>query len=243
MMAVIQMACLAVFGAVAGQAQHRPAPHLAMAAATADDAAQVRRAVDEVLSRREFADLSPDESVWLERLRDWFYRLTGTIRDVANRFPWLIWVIVAWLVLTFFAILLHLIWTLYACCKPSAATRVPARQPVAAGPLHGVRDLEYDDVYQRARQLLEQRDYAAAVRHLYVAAILWLNRHGQLAFAAAKTNRDYQSELAGTPAYQQQFAQLTERFEKIVYGSTAAAASDCRAMTTALEALHHSAGV
>lgn len=242
MMGVLQMACLAILGAVAGQAPSRPAIRLVAMSRQANHPEQIRQAVDEVLSRREFADLPADESVWLKRLSDWFDSLMGKVGDLADRFPWLIWVVVAWLVLTLLAILAHLIWTLYVWLKPSGGVFAPARQPVGAGLLHGVRDLQFDDVYRRARELFEQRDYAAAVRHLYVAAILWLDRQGQIAFATAKTNRDYQLELSGKPAYQQQFAQLTERFETIAYGSAAATMSDCREMTSSLEALRHSAG-
>jgi hypothetical protein len=242
MMGVLQMACLAILGAVASQAPPSQATRLVAVSRQASDAEQVRRAVDDVLSRREFADLSVDESVWLKRLSVWLGSLLGKVGDLANRFPWLIWIVVAWLVLTLLAILVNLIWTLYVWLKPSGGVLAPARQPVGAGLLHGVRALQFDDVYRRSRELLEQRDYAAAVRHLYVAAILWLDRQGQIAFATAKTNRDYQLELTGKPAYQQQFAQLTERFETIAYGSAAATMSDCREMTSVLEALQHSAG-
>ena len=103
----------------------------------------------------------------------------------------------------------------------------------------GIRDLDFDAVYAEARRLLAAGDWAAATRYLYVAAILWLDRQGCIAFRLSKTNRDYLQELR--PAAQQQglFCRLTGCFEPIVYGGQAATKSTTDDMASNVEGLFH----
>ena len=106
------------------------------------------------------------------------------------------------MLLTLAAILGHLIYVLVklvgAPLQGSGGGRSAGGRPQD---LLGIRDLDFDAVYAQAGRLVGAGDWAAATRYLYVAAILWLDRQGRIAFRSSKTNRDYLQELQ--PAAQQ----------------------------------------
>jgi hypothetical protein len=109
----------------------------------------------------------------------------------------------------------------------------------AAGELYGVRDLDPDRVYAEAHRRLAQGDWSGAVRFLYVAAILRLDRVGFVRLRQSKTNHDYVRELAARPDCRGPFEVLTRCFETTVYGGRAADEAACREMTAQMDTLAH----
>lgn len=202
---------------------------------------EAREAVEEVLARREFAHLHADPHggfrAFLEWLRD-AWRRTGAALDSLPR--WAFWLIVAWMVLTLVAIVAHLVYTLVMLLRGSS--RAALRRGTAErhqGELFGVRDLEFESVYERARDLLAEGNWGEAVRYLYVAAILWLDRTGRIAFRLSKTNWDYLRELRSDPQRHAQFRRLTERFEATVYGAERPSGDQCQTVASVVEGLVH----
>lgn len=176
-------------------------------AATSGDAyrARARAAIQDVLARREFADLHSDPySLWrqvLAWIADLFQRLTGALHGLPTG---TFWTVVALMLLALLAIIAHLIYTLATLLAGTdRATRGTSGGDRITGELLGIQDLDFDKVYAEARRLLAAGDWPAATRHFYVAAILWLNNQGWIAFKRSKTNGDYLAELArgaGVPA-------------------------------------------
>jgi hypothetical protein len=203
--------------------------------------ARTRAAIREVLAQREFADLQVDENVFWQRL---FGRIFGMVRRIfaplTHLAPWILWTIVIWMLLTLAAILGHLIYVLVKLVGAPLQTAGGGRS--AGGrpqDLLGIRDLDFDAVYAQAGRLVGAGDWAAATRYLYVAAILWLDRQGRIAFRSSKTNRDYLQELQPAARQQELFRRLTGRFEPIVYGGQAATKSSTDDMTSSVEGLFH----
>jgi hypothetical protein len=103
----------------------------------------------------------------------------------------------------------------------------------------GIRELDFDTVYAEAQRLLIAGDWLAAIKHLYVASILWLDRQGWITFRLAKTNRDYLVQLGADARLQGPLRRLTEGFESIVYGGQPATMSATHDMANTVEGLLH----
>ena len=102
-----------------------------------------------------------------------------------------------------------------------------------------VAGVDFDAVIAEARRLLAAGDWPAATRYFYVAAILWLDRQGWIAFKKSKTNRDYIDELAPRARVQGSFRRLTADFEPIVYGGRPPQGSTIHDIATTVEGLLH----
>jgi hypothetical protein len=220
-----------------------PALALAIACVCADapgqgtEHARVRAAIQEVLAQREFADLHADPYAVWRALAEWIHSMTETLHDLPE---WAVWLIVGWLVLALAAILGHLIYTLWTILGGTArAARAGPSRRGHPGELLGIRDLNFDSVYAEAGRLLAAGDWLTATKYLYVAAILWLDRQGWIAFRPAKTNREYLGELRARAQLQAPFGQLTDSFEGIVYGGRPATMATSQEMAHTVEGLLH----
>lgn len=202
---------------------------------------EAREAVEEVLARREFAHVHGDPEGGLRALLEWLRRAWRRVDAALHRLPaWAFWLIVAWLVLTLVAIVAHLVYTLVMLLRGSS--RAALRGGTAGrheGELFGVRDLEFESVYERARALLAEGNWREAIKYWYVAAILWLDRTGRIAFRLSKTNWDYLRELRPDPERHAQFRRLTERFEATVYGGERPSGAECESVASVVEGLVH----
>ena len=205
------------------------------------DHSRTRAVIEEVLARREFAELHADPHAFWRWLRERILYFLGRVAATLSGLPgWVFWVIVAWLVLALAAILAHLIYTLWALLGGrSRASRAGSGGRRHQGELLGIQDLDFDSVYAEARRLLTAGDWLAATRYLYVAAILWLDHEGRIAFRPSKTNRDYIGELQAQAQLQGLFRRLTDGFESVVYGGQSATTSTSHDMAGTVEGLLH----
>ncbi len=202
---------------------------------------RARAAINEVLNRREFADLYADPYATERSILNWITELLNTIfRPLKNMPEWLLWVIVGWMVLTLLAILAHLLYTLWL-VGGGSSMRFGAKG--ARGrrqeKLLGIKELDFDAVYAEARRLLAAGDWPPATKYLYVAAILWLDRQGWVVFRSSKTNSDYIRELRRRQPYQAAFRRLTLCFESIVYGGRSATGESSHEMARTIESFLH----
>jgi len=193
------------------------------------------------MARREFASLYDDPYTFWRWLRDWISSILKQVTSALADLPgWVFWMIVAWMVLALAAILAHLIYTLWKLLGGTSwASRAGASARGRPGELLGIRDLDFDSVYGEARRLMTAGDWLAATRYLYVAAILWLDRQGWIAFHTSKTNWDYVGELRARDQIQGPFRRLTDCFESIVYGGQSATVSTSREMANTVQGLLH----
>ena len=206
-----------------------------------DQHRRARAAVDQVMAMREFRNLSEDENRLLKAIAEWLEGFLGGIVNAIGGLPsWLWWLVVVWMLLTLVAIFAHMVYSLVVLLRGSSAA-APASPGAAgsAGEWLGIGDLEFGSVYAEAQRLLASSDWIGATRYLYVAAILWLDHQGRIAFQRSKTNHDYLGELAEHPTGRAHFAKLTGAFERVVYGGAPATSSSCRTVADALETLRH----
>ena len=207
---------------------------------------KTRATIDEVLKRREFADLNTDPYAAQRSILKWISDLLHAIvRPLKNLPAWLLWVIVGWMVLALLAILAHLLYTLWMVSGGASLRRFGgkgARQRLQ-GELLGIRELDFDVVYAEARRLLAEGNWPAATKYLYVAAILWLDRQGCIVFRSSKTNSDYLHELHQRQRCQTEFRRLTVCFESIVYGGRSATGESSQEMAHTIEDLLHEPSV
>lgn len=223
--------------AVAGE----PSPTKGVTADDADFHHRTRATIQDVLADREFSDLQADSNVAGRRLFQWIDSLLNGVASWIRSLPsWLAWGIVVWMVLTLLAILAHLIYTFVMLLGGiSPSSHASGRQGEHPGQLFGLRPLEFDAMYAEARRLLGESDWLAATKHFYVAAILWLDRQGCIAFRLSKTNRDYIEELRTQAMLQTGFRGLTGCFESVVYGGQSATMSLAQDMAHGVEDLLH----
>ena len=197
---------------------------------------RTRTAIKEVLAGNEFANMNADPYIfWRKFLR--------SIGDFFSRWhvpPWVVWTIVTWLLLTLVAILAHLIYTLWKITGAGPGSS-PTNDSAFNHPqeLLGIRDLDFDAIYARTGHLLTAGDWLGAIKYLYVAAILWLDRKGLIAFRSSKTNLDYIRELKARTRVQDMFRQLTFCFEPIVYGGQTATKSTANDMAGTVRRIIH----
>jgi len=74
------------------------------------------------------------------------------------------------------------------------------------------------DAHQQAEQLSAVGDYRAAVRYLYLSALLALDEHGHLRYDRSRTNREYLSTVSGRPALAESLRQVVDIFDAVWYG-------------------------
>ena len=219
-----------------------PAADQSAAAASSDAGlaayqARTRTAIEDVLKQREFADVHDDSNAIWRNVIEWIESL---LRPLGHLPRWVGQLMLFCFILALAAMLAYLIYSLWTALGGAylRGPGGPARRK-HAGELLGIRELDFDAVYAEAGRLLKAGDWAAATRHLYVAAILWLDRQGCVAFRLSKTNRDYIRELQGRARFQTRFRSLTDGFESIAYGGRAATSDTSHDMLHTIEGMFH----
>jgi hypothetical protein len=170
------------------------------------DPDDVRRVVDEVLSRPEYADAEPS---LFQRAFDRFFewlgdRLDGTLpAEVPEQIGMIVLAVLglvaAWLII-----------------KNLARVRRNRRQPVAIGEPTGRSP---EDWLADAAAHEAQGEFRAALRCHYRATVALLAAEGFLDEIAGTTTGEYRAALAEVlPAASEPFGELTTEFERAWYG-------------------------
>lgn len=217
---------------------------LAAASVSAEPASErhdrSRQVVREVLAGGEFVHLQQEEKLSLvQRLRLWLIQAVRWIGEVFESMPrWLWWTVLIWMVLTLLAIVGHLVYTLVTALSPRALRAAGRGEGGSFSERWlGERDLDFEELYERARQLLAEGNLTEAVRYLFVAGLMLLQRGGWVRFHRSKTDGDYLRELMGHPHIREALINLTRTFEATAYGSAAATRDQVRAMSAIVEGL------
>ncbi len=184
---------------------------------------QVRDTVRRILARSEYQ--VPPETV-LHRLLDLFWRVVARLIEwLLKPLEWLVdrmsrvapemspsarWLVVG--VLTFLLVLLLLhIFYLLAGSFDTGRRRRAAR---AAGVAH----LDPSSLLADARRLAMAGRYRDAIRALYLAALLRLDRAEIVSYDPARTNWEYASAVAGAPIAAD-FRELTRIADRAMYSA------------------------
>jgi hypothetical protein len=83
-------------------------------------------------------------------------------------------------------------------------------------------DVTSGDLLATAAELAKQGDYRTAIRRVYIALLLDLERRGKLPLHPSKTNRDYLNTLRSERKIYPTFSTMTGTFEKTWYGQRGA---------------------
>lgn len=179
----------------------------------------------------------PETPQWLLDLFDWLARLLETILRPVEAVPPPATNVVAWgFMLIGAALLLAVILYLL----------INLRRGI-------VRDVRMaadgDDPALTASQALEQAsalardgDYRAAVRSLYLSALLWLDEQNLLRYDRTLTNREYLERARNNPALLARLAPVIETFDQVWYGHAPIDASAFAAYRQQIEALRREMG-
>jgi hypothetical protein len=214
------------------------------AASPLPDPDTIRRTAEQVLRRPEFRlDPQPDSGAWLLR---WLMRI---LRWVAAPFRWLFdaleglpdwlrWLVVIGLVVLLVLLVLHIAYSIVVAVRgprmrrgPAAAVGAAPRDPVV---LEG-----------QAAESVARGDFLTAIRLLFLACLLRLEKAEQRVFRAGTTNREHLRRHRGSPVFEP-LGQFVEIIETRWYGQGACGPEDfdaCRAAHARIrdwaeEALH-----
>lgn len=83
-------------------------------------------------------------------------------------------------------------------------------------------DITSGDLLLSAAELAKQGDYRTAIRRVYIALLLDLERRGKLPLHPSKTNRDYLNALRSELLIYPSFSTMTGTFEQTWYGQRGA---------------------
>ncbi len=146
---------------------------------------------DEVFARPEFRQRARDgESVVVAALRTFAKYVVG-FRD---EHPVAFMVIVGFMALTLVILVAHIVWTVVVARR---ARYLPSADEL---PALDVRRTPPEDFRARAVRLAGEGHFDAAVRDLYTALVLTLDRRGDLAYARHKALLDYRTEVRADDA-------------------------------------------
>ena len=93
------------------------------------------------------------------------------------------------------------------------------------------------EAVDRAQQLVTTKDYRAAVRYLFLAAMLALDERRLLRFDPALTNRELLRDARSNPALGEALAPVTIAFDRVWYGSEPLTQSDYETLVEQIESL------
>lgn len=91
------------------------------------------------------------------------------------------------------------------------------------------------------RQLMAEKDYRAAVRRLFLAALLTLDEQGVIHFDSALTNYELLQNSPVRPSIAQNLAPVVATYERVWYGFEPLAATDYETLVDQIEHLKRSA--
>jgi cbb3-type cytochrome oxidase subunit 3 len=161
------------------------------AAADPIPAKTIERARDAVLSRPEFIYEAPakNNSFWRRALTGFF----DFIQEMQEDYPLAFWGMFILLALLLLVLIAHIVWTI----------RVAGRGRYDSGRLaleDAVRRADPGPFRTRAMELAAGGDLEGAVRALYTALLLTMDRAGTVRFARHKALLDYRIETASDDA-------------------------------------------
>lgn len=169
----------------------------------------VERARDSVLARAEFRYSDPDEPKsslvqFLIDAQQWLQRMQ-------EQHPIAFWSVFALMALLALALLAHVIWTFRASGR---RRRVAPELDLEAA----MRHADPAPFRRRAVECAERGELDEAVRALYTALILRLDRLGHLRFARHKAVLDYRLEIADAPTARDTFEQFCSIYHPGSFG-------------------------
>ncbi len=202
---------------------------------------EIREATRAVLDRPEFAepptwhqmllDMMLAVKEWLDRLASW---------SEAN--PALARVLFIAAVVILLACLAHLLYLALADTLPFRRRRVASAGRKARWEILEGAATDWRDALQLARAKLAEGDLKRAVWIAHRVLLGLLDQQGAVHFTGWKTNSHYLRECASAHPWRNNFAELTELYEQVVYASRQVSAEVVEASVAQVDGLCAEAG-
>ncbi|MCE9637981.1 MAG: hypothetical protein K8T90_19955 [Planctomycetes bacterium] len=203
----------------------------AASAAFADppDAARIRAARAAVFSRPEFRYTEPTKSdSLLDRILGWW---SDVVQEFQSTHPVLFLVLLAGAGVLLVVILAHLAWTWRTARNAKFAVDDPGDLEAA------LRRLDPAPFRQRALDEAAVGQYDEAVRDLYTALLLTLDRRGAIRYAGHKAFLDYRIESSGDARASAALGQFADAYPPGSFGRRPPDPSRFEALVRTLDAL------
>ncbi len=196
--------------------------------------------LDRLLAAPPFArsDAStPETPQWLIDFFEWLAWLIETILRPVGAVPpaatdTVAWVIMLVGVVLLLAVILYLIINLRRGIVRDARIAAEGDDPVPTA----------SEAFDQASALARDGDYRAAMRSLYLSALLWLDEQNLLRYDRALTNREYLERAQRNPALLARLTPVIETFDQVWYGHAPVDASAFTAYRQQIEALRREMG-
>jgi hypothetical protein len=94
------------------------------------------------------------------------------------------------------------------------------------------------EAVDRAQQLVTMKDYRAAIRYLFLAALLALDERKLLRFDHTLTNREMLRDVQANPTLSAVLTPLTAAFDRVWYGFEPLTQSDYEILVEQIESLN-----
>jgi len=167
--------------------------------------------LDQILSRPEF-QWELESPSWLQdlldRLVEWFLRFQAAIASIIGQ-PLVQFVLTTLGALALVLVLFYVSRGLLADLTPEAEL-----DQIQEGDV----PLTASSALKHAHSLSESKDYRAAVRYLYLSAILVLEERGLLRYDRSQTNREYLRSVNHLPRLMGALRRVVDVFERVWYG-------------------------
>lgn len=177
-----------------------------------------RAALQQILDSAEFEGLDEKEN-WVTRLRDRLRELLRSLMEKSGgalRYVFNVPVAIAVVLLS----LAYAAWRLSLRPRSSSISAEPPERRV-------LLTLGHDKLLQQAHEAADAEDFRKAIRFLYLALLVRLDRAGRLHYLPWKTNREYLDGLrAASPSLADVFGPFTFFFERKWYGMESCGPSD-----------------
>lgn len=194
--------------------------------------------LDRLLSAPPFGrSETPETPQWLIDFFDWLAWVIETLLRPLEAVPPASTNVVAWLltlvgIVLLLAVIVYLIINLRRGMVRDAQIAAHSDDPVPTAA----------EAFDQAGALARDGDYRAAVRSLYLSALLWLDEQDMVRYDRALTNREYLERAQRNPALLARLTPVIETFDQVWYGHAPVDASAFAAYRQQIEALRRETG-
>lgn len=179
----------------------------------------------------------PETPQWVIDVLDWLAQVIETILRPVEAVPPAATNVVAWVITLagaalLLAVIVYLLINLRRGIVRDARIAADGDDPVPTA----------SEAFDQASALARNGDYRAAVRSLYLSALLWLDEQDLLRYDRALTNREYLERAQRNPALLARLKPVIETFDQVWYGHAPVDALTFAAYRQQIEALRRDMG-
>lgn len=170
---------------------------------------QVRRALDDVLSRHEFSPAR--QSNWFQRILEWMGGFFGWLGELGESSPSLFWLLLVGCLVLLLLLVAHLAWSVRRGFFTGTGKLRKEKAPERRDRL----SLTYWEEAGRRAALM---DFTEAIRFLFLSLVYRFDERGRVNFQQAYTNREYLALFMDRPPVYDQLKVFVDTLDDYWYG-------------------------